>query len=82
MSADNGYLIRKVEDKFRVSMYFDSAEEYPPVDKYCAEFDDLEEAFKYASELYSEYGVTVLSGDSFTNCKTCGDVHDDCGEWK
>lgn len=61
MSADNYYLIRRLPNgKFVPVMGFASVDETPKVrmmDDY--HFDSLEDAIEWASEQYSEYGVSV-----------------------
>src|SRR5688500_17566976 len=62
MSADNFYLIRPTADgKFSAAMGFMSNEFDPPIEDSDGTFDTMEEAIRWASGQYSEYGVRIGS---------------------
>lgn len=72
MSADNGYILRKHENKYVLQMYFDSADELPPVEDAREEekFDTLEEALErfqwFQTQFVIEYGLTVRINDRWS----------------
>lgn len=61
MSSDNGYMIGKRGTKYFAKMFFMSDEQpfTRELTEEDCEFDSFEEAIRYASEQYSEYGVFI-----------------------
>jgi len=65
MSSDNYYLVGKVGDKF--GAYHGMGDDYPEsvaevyleYPRHVMLFDTLEQAMRYASNEYTEYGVSV-----------------------
>ena len=62
MSSDNAYLVGQRGDKFFAVMIFMSDEDTDATDALTeadCKFNSFEEAVRFASEQYSEYGVYV-----------------------
>lgn len=67
MSANNFYRVMKFGGRYAVEMGWmedDAGLEDTPDEERAVWFDSLDEAMKYASSEYSEYGVTYEDGDS------------------